>query len=183
MSKCAACEEDIESDDDSHELIGKQWHQDCIKCNKCAKLLIGLKVPISRLRSTRLHVRTSVLLQIVPKDGKLWCEGCVPQQASGFMCKICSQSIVGASAKVGDDRFHPTCFVCADCKIQLGGQTFFPKDDKTFCQRCMEAKVGTCSGCLKPVIKNPIRALAKAWHRECFTYGPVPLERLWCVAG
>ena len=130
------------------------------------------------LRCPELQSRSHVvLMQFVPKDGKLWCAPCVPQQSSGI-CKKCNQPIVGAAAKVGDDKYHPTCFVCADCKAPLGGQTFFPKDGETFCQRCIESKVGSCSACKMPVLKNPIRALAKAWHRECFTYGPDRVYRV-----
>lgn len=53
------------------------------------------------------------------------------------MCGMCDQIIEGQYLTALDNKFHPDCFACVNCKTKIApGQDFFERNDKPLCVDC-----------------------------------------------
>uniref|UniRef100_UPI0037E98140 actin-binding LIM protein 1-like n=1 Tax=Semicossyphus pulcher TaxID=241346 RepID=UPI0037E98140 len=101
------------------------------------------------------------------------------QRLHGTLCSSCGEFVEGEVVTVLGKTYHPSCFVCTNCKQRFPAGdcvTFSGKD--CLCQRCIRPMSPTpnnvsypsnCSGCGRD-IKNgqALLAMAGQWHLGCF---------------
>ena len=65
--------------------------------------------------------------------------------------------------------WHPGCFSCCQCNMELGTRHFFERDGKPFCEDCYHALFSPrCARCEGAILDKCISALETTWHPECF---------------
>ncbi|XP_019715138.1 PDZ and LIM domain protein 4 isoform X1 [Hippocampus comes] len=91
--------------------------------------------PTERMRSLRSPVRSPV-----PKLGSPLSGG-VPGLQKLPQCTRCSTGIVGTIVKARDKLYHPECFMCDDCGINLKQRGYFFIEDNLYCETHAKARV------------------------------------------
>ena len=51
-------------------------------------------------------------------------------------CSSCGISIEGEASVVGEEHYHPKCFVCTDCKKPLGTAKYYIIGGQNYCAEC-----------------------------------------------
>uniref|UniRef100_A0A3Q1EWV2 PDZ and LIM domain protein 4 n=1 Tax=Acanthochromis polyacanthus TaxID=80966 RepID=A0A3Q1EWV2_9TELE len=88
-----------------------------------------------RMRSLKSPVRSPI-----PKLGSP-----IPSPMSGLQklpqCTRCCNGIVGTIVKARDKLYHPECFMCDDCGINLKQRGYFFIEDNLYCETHAKARV------------------------------------------
>ncbi|CAN9501809.1 unnamed protein product [Ophioblennius macclurei] len=91
--------------------------------------------PTERMRSLKSPVRSPI-----PKLGSP-----IPPPMTGLQklpqCTRCCNGIVGTIVKARDKLYHPECFVCDDCGINLKQKGYFFIEDNLYCETHAMARV------------------------------------------
>ncbi|XP_036380171.1 PDZ and LIM domain protein 4 [Megalops cyprinoides] len=91
--------------------------------------------PTDRLRNLRSPVRSPV-----PKLGSP-----IPSPISGLQklpqCTRCGNGIVGTIVKARDKLYHPECFMCDDCGLNLKQRGYFFIEENLYCETHAKARV------------------------------------------
>ncbi|KAF7657212.1 hypothetical protein LDENG_00030080 [Lucifuga dentata] len=91
--------------------------------------------PTERMRNLKSPVRSPV-----PKLGSP-----IPGPMSGLQklpqCTRCCNGIVGTIVKARDKLYHPECFICDDCGINLKQRGYFFIEDNLYCENDAKARV------------------------------------------
>eukprot|EP00069_Balaena_mysticetus_P013916 bmy_08344T0 len=56
-------------------------------------------------------------------------------------CTRCGHGIVGTIVKARDKLYHPECFMCSDCGLNLKQRGYFFLDDRLYCESHAKARV------------------------------------------
>jgi len=142
----------------SRELVGdiiqigpNKYHQGCFKCSKCHNPVIDGRIFLI--------------------DGKAICDKC-KANAGGLVCAACNKPIIGKGLEALDMIFHPSCFVCDNCKKPFPGGNFIELDRKPYCQPCADEielmRAERCTECKKPLQGKVTRLFGKYWHFGCY---------------
>jgi len=97
-------------------------------------------------------------------------ESAPPQQQEIEYCYTCKKEVTGIPliTKAFETTFHPDCFKCVKCKIELKG-SFYPAegfDKQGVCPECYKS-ADICAKCKKPLLFGYLSALNKNWHHPC----------------
>uniref|UniRef100_A0A3Q2PKX6 PDZ and LIM domain protein 4 n=1 Tax=Fundulus heteroclitus TaxID=8078 RepID=A0A3Q2PKX6_FUNHE len=88
-----------------------------------------------RMRSLRSPVRSPIQKLASP----------IPTPMSGLQklpqCTRCCNGIVGTIVKARDKLYHPDCFMCDDCGINLKQKGYFFIEDSLYCETHAKARV------------------------------------------
>uniref|UniRef100_A0A8C5N4R4 PDZ and LIM domain protein 4 n=1 Tax=Gouania willdenowi TaxID=441366 RepID=A0A8C5N4R4_GOUWI len=91
--------------------------------------------PTERLRNLKSPVRSPI-----PKLGSP-----IPSPMSGLQklpqCTRCCNGIVGTIVKARDKLYHPECFMCDDCGLNLKQRGYFFIEDNLYCETHAKARV------------------------------------------
>ncbi|XP_029029679.1 PDZ and LIM domain protein 4 [Betta splendens] len=91
--------------------------------------------PTERMRNLKSPVRSPI-----PKLGSP-----IPSPMSGLQklpqCTRCCSGIVGTIVKARDKLYHPDCFMCDDCGINLKQRGYFFIEDNLYCETHAKARV------------------------------------------
>ncbi|XP_053187373.1 PDZ and LIM domain protein 4 [Scomber japonicus] len=91
--------------------------------------------PTDRMRNLKSPVRSPI-----PKLGSP-----IPSPLPGLQklpqCTRCCNGIVGTIVKARDKLYHPECFVCDDCGINLKQRGYFFIEDSLYCETHAKARV------------------------------------------
>ncbi|KAK2828106.1 hypothetical protein Q5P01_019140 [Channa striata] len=91
--------------------------------------------PTDRMRNLKSPVRSPI-----PKLGSP-----IPSPMSGLQklpqCTRCCNGIVGTIVKARDKLYHPDCFMCDDCGINLKQRGYFFIEDSLYCETHAKARV------------------------------------------
>ncbi|XP_028277463.1 PDZ and LIM domain protein 4 [Parambassis ranga] len=94
----------------------------------------GVPLP-ERMRTLKSPVRSPI-----PKLGSP-----IPSPMSGLQklpqCTRCCNGIVGTIVKARDKLYHPECFMCDDCGINLKQRGYFFIEDNLYCETHAKARV------------------------------------------
>ncbi|KAF7206320.1 PDZ and LIM domain protein 4 [Nothobranchius furzeri] len=95
--------------------------------------------PTERMRSLRSPVRSPIQKLGSPITNP------IPSPLSGLQklpqCTRCCNGIVGTIVKARDKLYHPDCFVCDDCSINLKQRGYFFIEDNLYCETHAKARV------------------------------------------
>ncbi|XP_068188020.1 PDZ and LIM domain protein 4 [Antennarius striatus] len=95
----------------------------------------GSVSPTDRMRNLKSPVRSPI-----PKLGSP-----IPGPMSGLQklpqCMRCCNGIVGTIVKARDKLYHPECFMCDDCGINLKQRGYFFIEDNLYCETHAKARV------------------------------------------
>lgn len=91
--------------------------------------------PTDRLRNLKSPIRSPI-----PKAGNP-----IPSPSSGLQqlpqCTRCCSGIVGTIVKARDKLYHPDCFMCDDCRVNLKQRGYFFIEESLYCEGCAVARV------------------------------------------
>lgn len=63
-----------------------------------------------------------------------------------------SQPITSGGLTYQEKPWHSECFICSNCKKQLGGKRFTAVEDEFYCVECYKECVAKkCAGCKNPI--------------------------------
>ncbi|XP_075251628.1 leupaxin-like isoform X1 [Convolutriloba macropyga] len=142
--------------------VGKLWHPSCFCCVLCMKQLAGE--------------------DFYERHGEAFCESCY-QQSFAPKCHQCNQPIIETFVSALDQNWHPECFACNECHLQLGeGEVSYHEgpDGKAYCSECYSTRAAPkcrgrkCGGQL--IHQQFISALGGQWHPECFVCSECNVE-------
>ncbi|CAL1573358.1 unnamed protein product [Knipowitschia caucasica] len=96
--------------------------------------------PTDRLRNLKSPIRSPV-----PKMGNP-----ISSPAPGLQklpqCTRCCNGIVGTIVKARDKLYHPDCFMCDDCNINLKKKGYFFIEESLYCEACAMGRVQAPEG-------------------------------------
>jgi len=83
------------------------------------------------------------------------------------MCGMCDTIIDGQYLTALENKFHPSCFVCVNCKSEIKpGQDFYERNDKPLCVECHYLLYGyKCKIC-----SEFIRGQRLCWNEDFFHF-------------
>jgi len=86
-------------------------------------------------------------------------------------CSRCGGDLVGDALQACHKLWHPSCFTCRDCNIELGTREFYEHEDGTpYCMGCAKRRfLPQCDACRSPIEGKMLKALGKQFHERCFT--------------
>lgn len=91
--------------------------------------------PTERMRNLKSPVRSPIPKLASP----------IPSPMSGLQklpqCTRCCNGIVGTIVKARDKLYHPDCFICDDCGINLKQRGYFFIEDNLYCETHAKARV------------------------------------------
>ncbi|XP_059207836.1 PDZ and LIM domain protein 4 [Centropristis striata] len=91
--------------------------------------------PTDRMRNLKSPVRSPI-----PKLGSP-----IPSPMSGLQklpqCTRCCNGIVGTIVKARDKLYHPECFMCDDCGVNLKQRGYFFIEENLYCETHAKARV------------------------------------------
>jgi len=148
--ECKKCNISFATDERKIFVNTDYYHEQCFLCSDCRN-------PIG----SEKFIRKS--------DGRQLCQDCFQQSAK--TCSKCEEYIKGSSVKFEGEAFHVECFLCTNCKKQLGGIQFYKREEEPYCEDCfLSAHAKRCSACFDPIEGNTkfIDYDGKYWHSKCF---------------
>eukprot|EP01113_Clastostelium_recurvatum_P020703 TRINITY_DN2450_c0_g1_i2.p1 TRINITY_DN2450_c0_g1~~TRINITY_DN2450_c0_g1_i2.p1 ORF type:complete len:250 (+),score=36.45 TRINITY_DN2450_c0_g1_i2:89-751(+) len=113
---CGTCHRPIVAPAAFSAYEGVKHHADCWRCGNCRKEL-GSE-PFATNNDTK------------------YCSPCYDNMF-GTKCEQCHQLIEGqmVTSPSGRGMLHIQCFVCATCRKPIGGEQYFPENDRPYCSR------------------------------------------------
>lgn len=129
-------------------LKGHCCHKECFRCSKCSKPLV---------------------VYHIEGDQPPVCSECYAADG-GNTCSACGKPIGNAGhVKVGDKKYHQSCFCCSYCKNMLPRE-HFNVEGKLYCsQGCASKAMGkVCAKCQEPLSGSVLSVLGKSYHKGCF---------------
>ncbi|KAI9190204.1 hypothetical protein H9P43_001637 [Blastocladiella emersonii ATCC 22665] len=128
--------------------LGKQWHPEHFFCSQCGKPLTGGG--------------------FMEHEGKAYCEDDFFALFSP-KCGACAKPVMADTVNALGRAWHPSCFVCGECKSPFVAGTFFAHEGMPYCELHYHARKGSlCPGCEKPIVGKCINAMGRKWHPEHF---------------
>lgn len=148
---CHKCNESFFSEEKKVGVGNDYFHERCFLCSSCEK-------PIG----SQKFIRKS--------DGRRLCNACF--EVAAKTCSKCDNLIRGSTVKFEGNAFHTECFLCTNCKKELGGVQFYKNEEKPFCEECyLSNHAKRCAACYEPIEGNTkfIDYDRKYWHSKCFS--------------
>lgn len=132
--------------------MGKSWCPDHFICAnpRCGEKLIDIG--------------------FVEENGFLYCEKDYELYFAPH-CAKCEAAIIGECVNALNKQYHPTCFLCFQCKQPIGGTQFHLEDGNPYCENDWRQLYQTmCSSCNFPIEPGDkwVEALGNNYHSECF---------------
>jgi uncharacterized CHY-type Zn-finger protein len=112
--RCGKCSEVLKGP--FINALGKAFHSQCFVCTKCSQPFTG---------------------NFYPNDkGEVFCEQDF-YKVQGLWCSGCDGPIItGRLVSMGERKFHPDHFLCAQCRTKLTGKKYFEVKTKPYCESC-----------------------------------------------
>lgn len=147
LEKCHKCGEMIDGDlirPDGQK--GDAYHPNCFRCSDCRREIRG---------------------RFYEQDGKIICEE--DYAATRDKCWGCDQPVVGQILKALNRTYHPGCFTCSSCPLNLDGIQFYVSktDSETggadpMCQTCYSrSSAKKCRGCEEAILEDYVVSTIK----------------------
>nr|XP_022313536.1 PDZ and LIM domain protein 5-like isoform X3 [Crassostrea virginica] len=132
--------------------LGKTWCPDHFVCQnpRCGQKLLDIG--------------------FVEEGGFLYCEKDYEQYFAPT-CSNCGKPIVGECVNALQKTYHPSCFICYQCKQPIGGNQFHLEEGHPYCENDWRQMFQTmCKGCDFPIEPGDhwVEAMGNNFHSECF---------------
>jgi len=115
---CALCQRDITNESYAIMALGKRFHKECFKCNRCGQRLF------------------SFAKFYQDDNGMPLCAKCNSQDMP--VCAACGKPVTGRYIVAAGRSFHPNCCVCAGCHKPFGPEGFFEDGGKLWHLNCAQ---------------------------------------------
>eukprot|EP00004_Rigifila_ramosa_P022039 TRINITY_DN5954_c0_g1_i1.p1 TRINITY_DN5954_c0_g1~~TRINITY_DN5954_c0_g1_i1.p1 ORF type:complete len:615 (-),score=121.36 TRINITY_DN5954_c0_g1_i1:104-1948(-) len=114
-------------------------------------------------RKSRMHLPTSLLTAAPPKT----------PPASTNACWECNQALGHEFSRMGDEKYHRGCLVCAMCKKPFSGESYFNFQGRFFCRKdYMDFVADRCTVCDEPLEGEykqiTLDGVLVSFHDTCF---------------
>lgn len=147
---CEACGQKIGTDSKDLSYKDKHWHERCFKCSNCDVSLVD------RLFGSR--------------NDALFCDNCYDEKF-GAKCDACGQVFKAGMKKLewNGQQWHEECFKCTNCGVEIGCNSFMPKDNQQYCIQCFnDLFAPKCKACGQPIMTGGVLYRNEPYHRDCF---------------
>ena len=139
---CSVCRESITSAD-GIRVGDKFYHRNCFVCGTCNRNFD----PSDEI--------------FIGKDNKILCASCKienPEEIKTVdVCVYCKKPLGSAAMVALDYKWHPECFVCAECSVVLTG-FFRDTDGVPYCEPCwLRNFAKICNTCGEPIGEQVMR--------------------------
>ena len=119
---CALCHRDITNESYAIMALGKRFHKECFKCNRCGQRLF------------------SFAKFFQDDNGMPLCAKCNTKDMP--RCSVCKRPITGRYIVAAGRNFHPECCVCAGCGKPFGPEGFFEEAGEMWHLECARKCMG-----------------------------------------
>ncbi|KAM9759302.1 filamin-binding LIM protein 1 [Menidia menidia] len=152
---CGFCRKTIALSEPAIEALNRTYHEGCFQCRSCNICLAGKC--------------------FYNKAGIPFCEECY--QASLELCWACGEVITDHLIRALERPYHPSCFTCATCKLQIGEQSFAQGEvGEIYCLPDYYRKYAPkCNACNQLIIPKEdgtdsytVECLGNSYHEICF---------------
>ena len=94
---------------------------------------------------------------------------CSVSFAEKKICHTCNKEITKASLTAEGKYFHPTHFICANCKKPIDENVYYYENGKFYDKKCYE-KINylPCAFCGEKITNRYIEYNGKKYHRQCY---------------
>ena len=149
VAQCHACKNVIIPTVSYMKQKTRAWHSDCFKCTLCQAWLVD----------GEFH----------ELEDSLMCTPCYTDKV-GKKCTVCKK-YVGRGVKFSFGMYHPDCFNCGYCGINMieySGKVK-EREDRPVCQDCAVKSAKKCFKCRQPITSKHTIYREQLFHLECFT--------------
>lgn len=157
---CFSCGKEIEMTKEKHVNAGGNfYHERCFTCATCNALLEW---------TTSYQV-----------EGKFYCA--LHHGKNLDACAGCGKQIDGQELDALGTHWHPNCFNCSKCKLNLSDKPSRDHEGKPYCKLCFamtfpelaaiadrKENPPACQHCSHPINGNLIEKDGSLFHSECF---------------
>ncbi|XP_072238261.1 filamin-binding LIM protein 1 [Leuresthes tenuis] len=152
---CGFCRKPIALSEPAIEALNRTYHEGCFQCRSCNISLAGKC--------------------FYNKAGIPFCEECY--QASLELCWACGEVIADHLIRALERPYHPSCFTCTTCKLQIGEQSFAQGEvGEIYCLPDYYRKYAPkCNACNQLIIPKEdgtdsytVECLGSSYHENCF---------------
>ena len=149
---CSVCRESITSAD-GVRVGDKFYHRNCFVCGICNRYFD----PSDEI--------------FIGKDNKILCVSCKiakPEEIKTLdVCVYCKKPLGSAAMVALNYKWHPECFVCADCGVVLTG-FFRDTDGVPYCEPCwLRNFAKICNKCGEPIGEQVMTIEDNHYHVDC----------------
>ncbi|XP_040566391.1 lipoma-preferred partner [Lepeophtheirus salmonis] len=159
--KCGDCGEEIDGSYYEHEgrsICKKDYQKYRKRCGTCDDFITGV---------------------YYTQDTGLICANCYKEKVGSLQCNVCDKCVTGEIIRAVNTVFHPECFKCFACNVDLSKNDVPFKADKekrVYCLKDYQERYSTrCCACNEPIAPTPgctsverLRIFDKDWHTHCF---------------
>lgn len=146
---CSKCGEGFEPQEKIVNSTGQLWHQQCFVCAQCFR-----------------QFRDGVFYEF---DGRKYCEHDF-HVLFAPCCSKCGEFIIGRVIKAMNASWHPRCFRCEECSVELADTGFIKNGGRALCHEC-NAKVKArglgkyvCNKCHAMIDDQPLKFRGEVYH-------------------
>nr|XP_023017260.1 LIM and senescent cell antigen-like-containing domain protein 1 isoform X1 [Leptinotarsa decemlineata]XP_023017261.1 LIM and senescent cell antigen-like-containing domain protein 1 isoform X1 [Leptinotarsa decemlineata] len=150
---CSKCGDSFEPQEKIVNSTGQLWHQQCFVCAQCFR-----------------EFRDGVFYEF---DGRKYCEHDF-QVLFAPCCNKCGEFIIGRVIKAMNASWHPHCFKCEMCSMELADTGFIKNGGRALCHEC-NAKVKArglgkyiCHKCHAIIDDQPLKFRGEVYHAYHF---------------
>lgn len=147
-------------------------------CAACSEMIIG---PVTNAMDKTFHPECFVCVHcrkpfktggFVEHEGQPWCDDDF-NNIHGPKCHSCLKPVVDKCINAANRIYHPECFFCSGCGTELRGKPYKDDEGEPYCMMCakqrvvvIDAPVGICGKCKKPIIGEYITIQGQKMHPE-----------------
>ncbi|KAI5646949.1 LIM domain-containing protein [Phthorimaea operculella] len=158
---CTRCGDGFEPNEKIVNSNGELWHTNCFVCAQCFRVFPD-----------------GVFYEF---EGRKYCERDF-QVLFAPCCGKCGEFIIGRVIKAMNANWHPACFRCEECNVELADAGFIKHAGRALCHAC-NARVKAdglqnymCHKCHGVIDGEPLRYRGEVYHGYHFTCATCGVE-------
>ncbi|KAJ8718997.1 hypothetical protein PYW07_016553 [Mythimna separata] len=158
---CTRCGDGFEPNEKIVNSNGELWHTNCFVCAQCFRVF-----------------PEGIFYEF---EGRKYCERDF-QVLFAPCCGKCGEFVIGRVIKAMNANWHPACFRCEDCNVELADAGFIKNAGRALCHTC-NARIKAdgllnymCHKCHGVIDGEPLRYRGEVYHGYHFTCATCGVE-------
>ncbi|CAH1635658.1 unnamed protein product [Spodoptera littoralis] len=158
---CTRCGDGFEPNEKIVNSNGELWHTNCFVCAQCFRVF-----------------PEGIFYEF---EGRKYCERDF-QVLFAPCCGKCGEFVIGRVIKAMNANWHPACFRCEECNVELADAGFIKNGGRALCHTC-NARIKAdgllnymCHKCHGVIDGEPLRYRGEVYHGYHFTCATCGVE-------